>query len=390
MKTEQLLKPRPWLLGLLGILVTASTGASIYVVTQFSQPAANTNSAPVAPAAQRVTALGRLEPATEVVQLSAPLVLDGDRIAQLLVEEGDQVQAGQVVAILDSRDRLQDELRQAQEQVRVAQAQLAQVQAGAKTGEIQAQQATITRLQAQLRGDVTAQTAAIARWRAEVRTAQAEYARFGQLYQQGAVSASTLDSKRLVLETAQAQLKEATANQNRTAETLQAQLQEARATLNQVAEVRPVDVEAARTEVQTALVAVQRAETALKQAYIRAPISGQILKIHSRPGEKMNDSGIAELGQTDQMIAVAEIYQTDIGKTQVGQAATVTGQAFSGELQGTVVQIGRQVSRQNVFSNEPGENLDRRVVEVKIQLTPEASRRVAGLTNLQVQVAIKI
>lgn len=90
------------------------------------------------------------------------------------------------------------------------------------------------------------------------------------------------------------------------------------------------------------------------------------------------------------MIAVAEVYQTDIGKIQVGQATTVTGQAFSGKLRGTVSQIGRQVSRQNVFSNEPGENLDRRVVEVKIQLTPEDSRRVAGLTNLQVEVAIEI
>jgi len=306
------------------------------------------------------------------------------------VQEGEQVQAGQVIAILNAHDRLQDELRQAQEQVQVAQARLAQVQAGAKAGEIQAQQATIARLQAQLRGDITAQSAAIARWQAEVRTAQAEYDRFEELYQQGASSASSLDSKRLTLETAQAQLKEATANQDRTAETLQAQLQEARATLSQVAEVRPVDVEAARTEVQTALSAAQRAETALEEAYLRAPIPGQILKIHTRPGEKMGDSGIAELGQTNRMMAVAEVYQTDIGKIQVGQAATITGQAFPDPLRGTVVQIGRQVSRQNVFSNEPGENLDRRVVEVKIQLTPEDSQHVAGLTNLQVQVGIQI
>jgi HlyD family secretion protein len=388
MKTEWLSKPgNRWLIGLTGAAAVLTLGTTGYWLAQWSRPdpAPPTTTAPATP---RIMALGRLEPATEVLRLSAPLTLDGDRVAQVLVEEGDQVQAGQVVAILDARSRLQDELRQAQEQVRVAQARLAQVQAGAKTGEIQAQRATITRLQAQLRGDVTAQTAAIARWQAEVRTAQAEYDRFGQLYQQGAVSASTLDSKRLVLETAQAQLKEATANQDRTAETLQAQLQEARATLSQVAEVRPVDVEAARTEVQTALAAAQRAETELEQAYLRAPIAGQILKIHTRPGEKMGDSGIAELGQTNRMMAVAEVYQTDIGKIQVGQAATVTGQAFPDALRGRVVQIGRQVSRQNVFGNEPGENLDRRVVEVKIEL--EDSRRVAGLTNLQVQVAIEI
>jgi HlyD family secretion protein len=67
----------------------------------------------------------------------------------------------------------------------------------------------------------------------------------------------------------------------------------------------------------------------------------------------------------------------------------VTSQAFSGELPGTVKEIGLKVSKQNVFSNQPGENLDSRVVEVKIHLNPEASKKVAGLTNLQVQVAIQ-
>ena len=128
----------------------------------------------------------------------------------------------------------------------------------------------------------------------------------------------------------------------------------------------------------------------MEQAYIRTPMAGQILKIHTRSGEKISDSGIADLGQTDQMVAVAEVYQTDIGKVQLGQQAVITSQSFSGELRGKVSQIGLQVSRQNVFSNQPGENLDRRVVEVKIRLTPEDSKRVASLTNLQVQTAIRL
>jgi HlyD family secretion protein len=87
---------------------------------------------------------------------------------------------------------------------------------------------------------------------------------------------------------------------------------------------------------------------------------------------------------------VAEVYQTDIGKIKLGQQAVITGDAFSEKLQGTVSQIGLQVSKQNVFSNQPGENLDRRVVEVKIRLSPRDSKRVAGLTNLQVQTAIRL
>jgi HlyD family secretion protein len=104
----------------------------------------------------------------------------------------------------------------------------------------------------------------------------------------------------------------------------------------------------------------------------------------------MSDDGIADLGQTSQMVAVAEVYQSDIAKIQLGQAATITGQAFAGEVKGTVSQIGLQVNRQNVFANQPGENLDRRVIEVEIRINPEDVKRVASLTNLQVQTAIEL
>lgn len=343
-----------------------------------------------APPVNKVTALGRLEPEAEVVQIAAPLALDGDRVAELLVQMGDRVAAGQIIAILDSRDRLQNAVAQAREAVAVAQARLAQVQAGAKTGEIQAQNATIRRLEAELAGEIQAQNATIARWQSEVRNAQAEYARFLRLYQEGAIAPSALDERKLTLETAQAQLDQVQATQTQTAASLQAQLSEARATLDRVAEVRPVDVRAAQTEVNQAIAALRQAETELNQAYIRAPMAGQILKILTRQGEKMSESGIVELGQTDQMVAVAEVYQTDIGKIQPGQTATITSQTFPGKLRGSVAEVGLQVLRQSVFSNQPGENLDRRVVEVKIRLDPKDSPKVSGLTNLQVVVEVEL
>ena len=393
MSSQLLSKPsNRWIIGLI-IAATAITGATVfYGATRFGiigdrKPAQPVPSTPIA---KKVTALGRLEPQAEVIRVSAPLTLDGDRISQLLVQQGDRVEKGQAIAILDSRDRLQVALEQAKEQVKVAKSRLAQVKAGAKSGEISAQKAEITRLEAELEGEVATQKAAIARYQAEVNNARAEYDRFQMLYREGAESASKLDNKRLILETARAQLNQATAAQKRTVETLQEQLKQAKATLNQIAEVRPVDVQAAQTEVDRAVTEVKRAQTELNLAYIRSPIAGQILKIHTRPGEKISDSGIADLGQTSQMAVVAEVYQTDIGKVKPGQNAVITSQAFPGELQGIVTEIGLQVSRQNVFSNQPGENLDRRVVEVKIRLNPEDSKRVAGLTNLQVQVAIRV
>jgi HlyD family secretion protein len=141
--------------------------------------------------------------------------------------------------------------------------------------------------------------------------------------------------------------------------------------------------------VDDALARLRQAKTNLAEAYIRSPINAQVLKIHTRPGEKLNSEGIVELGQTNAMTVVAEVYQTDIGRVRLGQPVKVSGQAFPGTLVGSVSQIGVQVSRQNVFGNQPGENLDRRVVEVRIALSPQASQQVSNLTNLQVQVAIQ-
>jgi HlyD family secretion protein len=378
-----------WIVGL-AIAATALAGTTVvYGVPQFGRTVAPIQSVSI-PKPTKVTALGRLEPRTEVLKLSAPQALDGDRVVELWVRQGDRIPTGQVIAVLDSRDRLQSALHEAQEKIRNAQAQLAQVQAGAKTGEIAAQKQQILRLQAELQGEQATQQATISRRQSELKNAQAEYDRYQSLAQDGAISSSNFDQKRLALETAQAQLREAQSTQNLKADSLRAQIQAARATLDKIAEVRPVDVRKAQTEVDMAIAATQKAEAELQQAYIRAPISGQILKIHTRPGEKLSSDGIVDLAQTDDMVAVAEIYQTDIDKIRLGQAATITGQGFSGEVTGTVSEIGLQVSRQNVFSAEPGENLDRRVIEVKIRLNPASSKRVAGLTNLQVQTAISL
>ena len=384
----QRLKPlNRWTIALIVTAIAITGGSLYYSISKFGQKPAE----PVAPAPtiEPITALGRLEPASEVVRVAAPATLNNDRVAQLLVKRGDRVQVGQEIAILDSRERLQTALVETQERVSTAQARLAQVKAGAKSGEIAAQQAEITRLEEELQGEIASQTAIIARRQSEVNVAQAEYNRYLMLYREGAIAASNLDQRRLTLETAQAQLNEVKSNRNRTADTLRAQINRARATLNQIAEVRPEDVRVAQTEVNQAIAAVKRAEAELKEASIRAPIAGQVLEVYTQSGEAIADEGIVDLGKTDPMEVVAEIYQSDIGKIRSGQSAIVTGEGISGELRGTVRQLGLQVSQQKVFSNQPGQNLDRRVVEVRIRLNSKDSQQVASLTNLQVQVAIQ-
>ena len=420
--------PSPGLIGLMLAATAIPLGIVIYGVSHFGQlgKTSVTESKPIVPVPQAVTALGRLEPETEIIKLSAPLALDGDRILELLVKEGDTVKVGQVIAILQSRNQLKNAVIQSTKQVEVAKAKLAQIKAGAKLGEIQeqsaiverikaqyagdrqAQEENIARISAQWEGDRIAQTATINKLTAELKNAESEYQRYEKLFSEGAISNSVIDSKRLNVETAKQTLSESqailnrintTANKqlaeakvalNRIDNTSNKQIRETQAKLNSIAEVRPVDVQLGQTEIESAIANLNRAKTELEAAYIRAPMAGQIIKIHTRVGEKIDKEGIADFAQTNKMMAVAEVYQTDISKVKLGQKAIITSQGFPGKLQGTVQQIGLQVNRQNVFSDQPGENLDSRIVEVKIRLTPEDSKKVSSLTNLQVQTAIKL
>lgn len=382
-------RTRRWSLLAVAFMVLIMGGAYTLWRFQAAQTAETQATKVSVPKITTVTALGRLEPKGEVIKLSAPTAQNGNRVDRLFVKEGMPVKTGQVIAILDSHERLQAAFQQAKENVRVAQAKLAITQAGAKRGELAAQRAEIGRLAAQQQGDIASQESTVARLEAALRNAQTEYERYQTLAQEGAISASSRDSKRLTLETAQEQLQEAQAQLNRTRSTSSKELSKAKATLEQLAEVRPVDVEASRAEVKRTLAAMDQAQAELKQAEVHSPIDGEVLYIHTRPGEVVGSDGIVEIGQTGRMYAVAEVYQSDISRIKIGQQARVTSDSMAGELHGTVERIGSQVRRQVIVNTDPSSNIDSRVVEVYVALDPTSSQKASKFTNLQVMVEIK-
>ncbi|MCJ8282221.1 MAG: ABC exporter membrane fusion protein, partial [Rivularia sp. ALOHA_DT_140] len=321
----------------------------------------------------------------------APNSVNGSRIEKLFVSQGSKVKAGQIVALLDDYNRATVNVQQALDNVRVAQAKLAQVKAGAKRGDIDAQRAIIARLESQLQGEIATGNATVARLQAELDNAQTEYNRYQKLYQQGAVSASIADSKRLQVSTLQQQLNEAQATLNRSVNTLQDQIREARAKLNSIQEVRPQDVQLAQAEVKSATSAVKQAKAEQELSILKSPITGTVLKINTKPGEMVSSEGIMEIGKTNQMYVVAEVYQTDIKKVRLGQKAIISSTALPRELKGTVSEIGLLVDRQKILNINPGADTDRRIVEVKIRINElEDNKLITGLTNLQVDVAIQI
>ena len=146
----------------------------------------------------------------------------------------------------------------------------------------------------------------------------------------------------------------------------------------------------AKAEISRAKAAMERAKINLQQAYVLSPQNGQILEIHTYPGELISNDGIVDIGQTSQMYAIAEVYESDIMKVFPGQKVQVIGDVLPVELQGTVEKIGLQVQRQNLITTDPFTNIDNRVIKVHIRLDKASSEKAANFTNMQVKVVIEL
>jgi HlyD family secretion protein len=298
-----------------------------------------------------ISCLGRIEPEDGVIRISARSISGQPSIVgELRVNEGDFIERGQIVAILNSKEQLEAVWHRAEARVSVARSALAQVKAGAKAADIAAQRARITRFES------------------ELAFAQVEYRRNEQLHQKGVVPLSILDSKRLLMDTA-AQM-----------------LGEAKERLNGLTEVRRVDIDLAEAELDAAIKDAHEAQVEFVQSMVRSPMSGRVIKVHVWPGEQVGSEGIVELGKTDSMYVIAEVAETDIGRVRVGQHATITTEALAENLPGVVEEIGLQVAKNDVLHTDPTAFSDARVVEVKIRLRD--GKKVSGLIHGQVTVLI--
>ncbi|MGA1621346.1 MAG: HlyD family efflux transporter periplasmic adaptor subunit [Synechocystis sp.] len=425
-----------WIIGAMVVGVLATGGAIFYalksgssVETESAPSVMETSNTQTASNNQPISALGRIAPMGEIFKLSAsPGSFGGSRVEKILMREGDTVKEGQVVAVLDSYEQKTAAVVSAREAVKVAQANLAIVEAGAKPGEIAAQQAQVAKAQAelqqefavnqatlaslvkQLEGEKIEQQATIDRLQAEVRQAELDDRRYRALAENGAIALADWEQRRLTLETSKQRLQEAKARLMKTeatltekireqqsirdkdAQTMLLQRESARATLAQISEIRKVDVEKAKAELDLSLARFNEAKAELDKSVVRAPVEAQVLKIYTRPGEKIDDQdGIADLGITSQMTVIAEVYENDVARVKNGQTAWIKSEndSFTGELEGRVGKIGYKIGKNDVLDADPAADIDARVVEVTIVLSPQASKEVARLSNANVLVTIE-
>ena len=317
--------PWPMVAALLALVLLAGLGSRLLQQRQQKQVEAR-KAVPLLP--RQVSALGRIEPLGGISQVSVPSSLSNDRVREILVKEGQEVRKGQPLAVLESIDTLESSVRQSEAEIRVAESKLA------------------------------AQDSVIARYKADLGQASAEARRAEQLFAAGATSANRVEKLQADESSAKAQLAEAIA----TKATLVEELRSSRASLD-------------------------KDKTERAKATVLAPFSGTVFKVHARPGDKVGEDGLLEMGDSSRMGVIAEVYQSDRPMITLGQKASLSADGFKGrKVEGQVVEIAREVSRQTVFSGQAGENLDRRVLEVKIGLTPQESALASHLNYLQVNV----
>lgn len=378
-------RPTVWFLFLALLLVAGGSWMAVRQVMQ-SRQAAEQAAAEPPPKQVKVAALGRIEPASRVLDVASS---ETGRISRLVVVEGDTVQAEQPLAYLDIYKVRQAERDYAASQLAEAQAQL---QAETAVGQARIREAAtrVEQIDQPQQAAIAAQAAAIESLQADLNVAEIDLKRFQQLYSNGAISRQELDRQQASVDRLRGELENAQATKLRLEQSrkndmtnAQAQVQSAQANLS---------LSQIQSRVQSAAQNLALKEAQLALAVIKAPEAGQILKIYADPGESVspNSEPIMALGDTDQMYVVAEVYETDVGLVKVGQSATITSRngAFDQTLTGTVEQIGLQIYKNDILDDDPAANADARVVEVRIRI--DQSQVVAALTNLQVDVAIDI
>ena len=137
--------------------------------------------------------------------------------------------------------------------------------------------------------------------------------------------------------------------------------------------------------------AVEQARSQLATAEVRSPLNGRLIRIYSWPGMKQSEEGLAVIGRTNSMQVWAQVFQTDVNRLRIGQVAVVTAETggFDGEIQATLKSIIGRVSQKDLFSAAANNDVNARVVLVKLDIDQKFQKELSNLSGLNVIVRFK-
>lgn len=271
------------------------------------------------------------------------------RVLERLVDEGQTVKAGQLVARLDSAELAQAAALQRAD-AQAAQAVLAELEAGSRPEEIAQAQAAAQQAKALLdqmlagsrAQEVAAAQAALHRAEAEEEKARLDRMRFEELFNQKIVSTERYDAIRTAHQSALERRHEAEEQFKLVREgPRQEQIAQARAAWQQAEEhyalvrkgPRREQIDQARARYDQARQGLAVAETRLSYATLASPLNGLVLSKNIEPGEIVAaGTPIVTVGDLEHPWLRAYIDETDLGRVKVGQRARVSTDTYRGKV----------------------------------------------------------
>ena len=127
-------------------------------------------------------------------------------------------------------------------------------------------------------------------------------------------------------------------------------------------------------------------EIDLFNSKLRSPIDGFILSINTRVGERPTNEGILDIGSSQNMEALIEVYESDIDRVFISQKVELSSEngGFKKILKGKVIRISPQVKQRKVLSTDPTGDADSRIIEVLVQLNKESIKLVQNYAGMKV------
>ena len=127
-------------------------------------------------------------------------------------------------------------------------------------------------------------------------------------------------------------------------------------------------------------------EIDLFNSQLRSPIDGYILDVNTRVGERSKNEGILDIGSSQNMEALIEVYESDINRVFISQNVELSSEngGFKKILTGEVIRISPQVKQRKVLSTDPTGDADARIIEVLVKLNPESIKLVKNYTGMKV------
>ena len=248
-----------------------------------------------------VAALGKLSPSGEIRQLAAPISQFGSspRITELLVNEGNFVKKGEVLAIFENREKLKADLERIKNLIQTINDEIA-----LKKDQIESYQLALNK-------DAYS------------------FVQFSQ----------------------------------RKEELLKLQKQK----INLNGDQKNIKID-------------------LFNSKLRSPIDGFILGINTRVGERPKNEGILDIGSSQKMEALIEVYESDIDRVFISQNVELSSEngGFQKNLKGKVIRISPQVKQRKVLSTDPTGDADSRIIEVLVKLDQDSIDTVQNYAGMKV------